>query len=68
MANLRATSFIIGPEDRGVGLDGETFGLQIGTFMNDLRISWRGDGTDPWHEITRWAHEMRSWLIGVTAR
>ena len=59
MAKLRTMSFIIGSEDSGVGLHGETFGLQIGLFMNDLRISWWDDGPDAWREVTVWTDETK---------
>jgi hypothetical protein len=50
---------------RGLGIDGETFGIAFP--QPGARIEWWCDGPESWRELTRWAAEARAWLSEIAA-
>ena len=50
---------------RGIGIDGETFGIAYP--RPGASVEWWCDGPESWQPLTRWAAEVISWLTEITA-
>jgi hypothetical protein len=45
-----------------VGVDGESFGLELSRFLAGVRLRWWCDGPKEWRELTGWHCGLRSFL------
>jgi hypothetical protein len=50
---------------RGVGIDGETFGVAYPN--HGASVEWWCEGPESWSDLTLWASRMRNWLCLATA-
>jgi hypothetical protein len=52
---------MVGVEE-SVGLDGETFGIEIEEFLTHRRLEWWCSGPEEWRPFTKWVASLRSFL------
>lgn len=52
-------------ESRGIGIDGESFGIRFP--RPGAQVEWWCAGPDSWQTLTQWAKDTRSWLIAIAA-
>ena len=48
---------------RGIGIDGETFGIEFP--HHGSRVQWWCEGPESWSDLTSWAVAVRDWLCSV---
>jgi hypothetical protein len=50
---------------RGIGIDGETFGIEYPDYGSS--VQWWCEGPNSWSSLTSWASALRDWLCSVAA-
>jgi hypothetical protein len=50
---------------RGIGIDGETFGIEYPDY--GASVQWWCEGPESWSDLASWASEVRDWLFSVAA-
>jgi len=59
LSEIRFPAFV---RDEILGLDGESFGVEIFSFYHQARVSWWSIYPDDWHELVRWFEKIQRFL------
>lgn len=63
LAELQSLSLPAFIHSDRIGLDGESFGIAVGTGFLNAQVSWWCDGPEEWQQVITWFNQMKAYLV-----